>query len=326
MVLHAVGQPLELRDFDVAEPGPDEVRLRVAACGVCRTDLHLVDGELPNPLLPGIPGHEVVGEIEALGAEAYAAGHRVGDCLGVPWLGGTCGHCRFCAGGRENLCDEAQFIGYTRPGGFATHIVARAAYCLPLPRGADPVATAPLLCAGLIGWRCLRQAGEGESLGLFGFGAAGHLVAQVARQQGRRVYAFTRPGDARAQEFARSLGATWAGDSTHASPAKLDAAIVFAPDGGLVPLALQAIDKGGTVVCGGIHMSDIPSCPYRQLWHERRIVSVANLTRADMREFGEWIAAQPLHVQARRYPLERANEALADLRAGSFDGAAVLVP
>jgi propanol-preferring alcohol dehydrogenase len=324
MVLEGIGQPLVLREMDVAEPGPDEVRLRVAACGVCRTDLHVVDGELPHPLLPCVPGHEIVGVVEALGVQV--SGISLGDCLGVPWLGGTCGHCRYCLAGRENLCDFPEFTGYTRPGGYASHVIARADYCLKLSSEADPIATAPLLCAGLIGWRSLRLAGPGETLGIYGFGAAGHLVAQVALAQGRRVYAFTRPGDRQAQHFARDVGVHWAGDSTHAAPEVLDAALVFAPDGKLVPRALAAVGKGGIVVCGGIHMSDLPAMPYRLLWEERHLASVANLTRSDMCEFSDWIAGHPLRVQTLSFELEQANQALAGLRAGAFDGAAVLVP
>ena len=326
MVLESVGHRLQMREMAAAEPGPGEVRLRVAACGVCRTDLHVVDGELPNPRLPCVPGHEIVGVVEALGPGTQGAGIAVGDCLGVPWLGSTCGRCRYCASGRENLCDNPEFIGYTRPGGFASHVVARLDYCLPLSAQSDPVATAPLLCAGLIGWRSLRLAGQGEALGIYGFGAAGHLVAQMAMAKGWRVHAFVRPGDTRAQRFAQGLGVAWAGDSTQAPPEALDAAIIFAPDGGLVPMALQAVGKGGTVVCGGIHMSPIPAMPYRLLWEERRLSSVANLTRADMREFAAWLATHPLQVHTRTYALEDANEALADLRSGGFDGAAVLVP
>ena len=261
MVLVRVGRPLELQEFDCVDPAPGDLRLRVLACGVCRTDLHLIDGELPNVATPVVPGHEVVGMVEAVGPGDRHDGFQVGDVVGVPWLGGTCGHCRSCASGRENLCDSPEFTGYTRSGGYASHIIARADYCVPLPAGCDPVSAAPLLCAGLIGWRSLKLAGPGESLGIYGFGAAGHLVAQIALSQGRRVYAFTRPGDESTQAFARSLGVAWAGASTHAAPESLDAAIIFAPDGSLVPLALQAVHKGGTVVCGGIHMSDIPKFP-----------------------------------------------------------------
>jgi propanol-preferring alcohol dehydrogenase len=324
MVLTRVGQPLQLQEFDCVEPGRGDVRLQVLACGVCRTDLHIVDGELTQVSMPVVPGHEVVGVVEALGPGTEDSGLRVGDLAGVPWLGGTCGHCRYCRSGHENLCDEPEFTGCTHAGGFATHIIARADFCVPLPPGSDPVATAPLLCAGLIGWRSLKLAGPGDTLGIYGFGAAGHLVAQVALGQGRRVYAFTRAGDVEAQRFARSLGVAWAGASTHPSPEPLDAAIVFAPDGALVPLALQAVRKGGIVVCGGIHMSDIPAFPYRLLWEERRLVSVANLTRADAREFAEELQRRPLAVHATAYPLERANEALDDLRHGRLQGAAVL--
>lgn len=326
MVLARVGQPLQLQEFACGEPGPGELRLRVLACGVCRTDLHVVDGELPHVHPPLVPGHEIVGVVEALGpgADADGGGWRVGGLAGVAWLGGTCGRCRYCRAGQENLCDAPEFTGYTRAGGYASHVVARAAYCIALPAGCDPVQTAPLLCAGLIGWRSLKLAGPGESLGIYGFGAAGHLVAQVALRQGRRVHAFTRPGDAAAQAFARALGATWAGDSTQPAPEPLDAAIVFAPVGALVPIALQAVRKGGIVVCGGIHMSDIPAFAYRLLWEERRLVSVANLTRKDAREFVAELGAHPLAVQATAYPLESANQALEDLRHGRLQGAAVL--
>jgi propanol-preferring alcohol dehydrogenase len=326
MVLEAPGRPLRLLERDDPEPGPGEVRLRVQACAVCRTDLHVVDGELPLPRLPLVPGHEIVGIVEALGAgvSAPAPGERVG----VAWLGHTCGHCPYCLGGRENLCDAPLFTGHGRDGGFATHVVAEAAFCLPLaPLAADSEHVAPLLCAGLIGWRSLRMAGDdARRIGLYGFGAAAHLIAQVARHQGREVYAFTRRGDAAAQAFARSLGAAWAGASDEMPPAPLDAAILFAPVGELVPLALRAVRKGGRVVCGGIHMSDIPSFPYRLLWEERQLVSVANLTRADGAEFLRFAARTPLHVQTTRYALEQANEALDDLRAGRLQGAAVLIP
>jgi propanol-preferring alcohol dehydrogenase len=324
MVLTRIGGPLELREFARPEPGPGEVRLRVLACGVCRTDLHVLDGELPQLLLPVIPGHEIVAVVEAIGAGCQAAGIRPGDTVGLPWLGGTCGHCDYCRSQRENLCDAPEFTGYTRPGGYATHVLARAEYCLPLAAHCDPIRTAPLLCAGLIGWRCLRMAGAGDALGLYGFGAAAHIVAQVAARQGRRVFAFTRPGDLAAQEFARSLGVAWAGDSTQPPPQLLDAAIIFAPDGALVPLALQAVRKGGAVVCGGIHMSDLPGFPYRLLWQERRLLSVANLTREDAREFTAFVRVHPPTIHAVEYPLERANEALRDLRAGRLQGAAVL--
>jgi propanol-preferring alcohol dehydrogenase len=324
MVLAQVGHPLQWRERALPAPGAGEVRLRVLACGVCRTDLHVVDGELPPVALPVVPGHEIVGEVEALGEGAQGAGLALGDRVGVGWLGGACGQCPYCRAGRENLCDAPEFTGYTRDGGFASHVVARAAFCIPLPADRDPVATAPLLCAGLIGWRSLKAAGEARTLGLYGFGAAAHLVAQVAQGQGRRVFAFTRPGDAASQVFARSLGAAWAGDAPTPPPEPLVAAIVFAPDGALVPVALAALRKGGTVVCAGIHMSDIPAFPYRLLWNERRVVSVANLTRADAREFAGVLAARPPVAHTTVYPLARANEALADLRAGRFHGAAVL--
>lgn len=306
------------------EPGPGDLRLRVLACGVCRTDLHIVDGELPHVHTPLVPGHEVVGVVEAMGAGTESLSLHVGSLVGVPWLGGTCGRCKYCVAARENLCDEAEFTGYTCAGGFASQMIARAGFCIPLPMNSDPVATAPLLCAGLIGWRSLKLAGPGDSLGIYGFGAAGHLVAQIALRQGRRVYAFTRPDDGKAREFARSLGVTWAGASTQPTPELLDAAILFAPDGSLVPLALRAVRKGGIVVCGGIHMSDVPAFPYRLLWEERRLVSVANLTRSDAHEFAEALKLHPLSVHATTYPLEQANEALDDLRRGRLQGAAVL--
>ncbi|PPE69942.1 zinc-dependent alcohol dehydrogenase family protein [Caldimonas thermodepolymerans] len=327
MVLHAPGQPLRLEERPDPVPGSGEVRLRVHACAVCRTDLHVVHGELPHPRLPLVPGHEIVGEVDALGPGV--TGWRPGQRAGVPWLGQTCGHCRYCGAGRENLCDTPVFTGYTRDGGYATHVVAAADYCLPLDGLPEPDAAriAPLLCAGLIGYRSLRAAGDDAmDLGLYGFGAAAHLLAQVASHQGRRVHAFTRPGDRDGQAFARSLGAVWAGGSDERPPCELDAAILFAPVGELVPLALQAVRKGGRVVCGGIHMSDIPSFPYRLLWEERELVSVANLTRADGRDFLAAIAGMPLRVEVTRYQLERANEALADLAAGALQGAAVLIP
>jgi propanol-preferring alcohol dehydrogenase len=326
MVLHRCGEPLRLEQRPDPVPGPGEVRLRVLACAVCRTDLHVVDGELPSPRLPLVPGHEIVGEVEALGPGA--ANLALGQRVGVPWLAHTCGHCRYCGGGRENLCDAPLFTGYTRDGGFATHVVADAAFCLPLaPLALDAVHVAPLLCAGLIGWRCLRAAGDGAvELGLYGFGAAAHLLAQVARHQGRRVYAFTRPGDVQAQTLARQLGAHWVGGSDQAPPGPLDAAIIFAPVGALVPAALAAVRKGGRVVCGGIHMSDIPAFPYALLWQERELVSVANLTRADGHDFLRQAAAIPLDVHASTYPLAQANAALDDLRAGRVQSAAVLVP
>jgi propanol-preferring alcohol dehydrogenase len=325
MVLHAPGQTLRLEERADPSPGAGEVRLRVQACAVCRTDLHVVDGELPSTRFPIVPGHEIVGIVDRLGAEV--TGLHLGQRVGVPWLAHTCGDCAFCRLGRENLCDTPLFTGHGRDGGFATHVVAQAAFCLPLELPGDAVHLAPLLCAGLIGWRALRMAGDdATSLGLYGFGAAAHLIAQVAHHQGRRTYAFTRPGDTRAQAFARSLGATWAGGSDESPPEPLDAAIIFAPVGALVPPALRAVRKGGRVVCGGIHMSDIPSFPYRLLWEERQLLSVANLTRTDAAEFLGFAASVPLQVRTTTYPLERANDALADLRAGRLEGAAVLVP
>jgi len=325
MVLREPRRPLELERRDDPEPGAGEVRLRVEACAVCRTDLHVVDGELALPRLPIVPGHEIVGVVDRVGAGVDAL--AIGDRVGVPWLGHTCGRCAFCTSGAENLCDAPVFTGHGRDGGFASHVVAEAAYCIALPRDAEELQLAPLLCAGLIGWRSLAMAGEdaGE-LGLYGFGAAAHLVAQVAQQRGARVHAFTRPGDVAGQEFARALGAAWAGGSDERPPVELDAAIVFAPVGALVPAALAAVRKGGRVVCGGIHMSDIPSFGYALLWGERQVRSVANLTRQDAAEFFAFVARRPLRVDAIRYRLEDANVALDDLRAGRIKGAAVLVP
>lgn len=323
MVLNAIGDPLRLEHWPYPLPASAEVRLRVEACGVCRTDLHVIDGELPAVTLPVVPGHEIVGIVDRLGAGVSAL--AIGDRVGVPWLGHTCGECRYCTGGAENLCDFPQFMGYTRPGGFASHVIADAAYCIPLVGYADPVAVAPLLCAGLIGWRCLAKAGDAHSLGLYGFGAAAHIIAQVAIWQGRRVYAFTRPGDVATQAFARSLGAVWAGSSGEQPPELLDAAILFAPDGSLVPKALGTVRKGGRVVCGGIHMSDIPAFPYRLLWQERQLLSVANLTREDARSFFAIAPQAGVVTSTTPYSLERANEAVADLRAGRIHGAAVLI-
>jgi alcohol dehydrogenase, propanol-preferring len=325
MVLHTPGEPLRLEERPDPEPAAGEVRLRVLACAVCRTDLHVVDGELPGTRLPIVPGHEIVGTVDRLGVGVTTL--RLGDRVGVPWLAHTCGHCLYCRTRRENLCDEPLFTGHGRDGGFATHVVADAAFCLPLTLPLDAVHVAPLLCAGLIGWRSLRKAGEdAAALGLYGFGAAAHLVTQIARHQSRKVYAFTRPGDEQSQAFARSLGAAWAGGSQDAPPEPLDAAIIFAPAGDLVPNALRAVRKGGRVVCGGIHMSDIPSFAYRLLWEERHLMSVANLTRDDGMAFLRFIAGVPLRVETTTYPLTHANEALADLRAGRLQGAAVLVP
>jgi len=323
MVLHAPRERLVFEERPDPQPGAGEIRIRIEACGVCRTDLHVVDGDLPDPKLPIVPGHEIVGRIEAAGPGVdLAPGARVG----APWLGHACGHCRYCASGRENLCDAPQFNGFTRDGGFATHMVADAAFAFPLPDDIDPVAAAPLLCAGLIGWRALKAAGDAELVGLYGFGAAAHIIAQVCRFQGRRVFAFTRPGDAASQNFARALGAEWAGASEEAPPEELDAAIIFAPVGALAPAALAALRKGGRVVCAGIHMSDIPSFPYSLLWGERSIASVANLTRADGEEFLRLAPRAGVRTTTRVYPLERANEALDDLRHGRFDGAAVIRP
>ncbi len=324
MVLNALRTPLKLEQRATPSPDEGEILVRVSACAVCRTDLHVVDGDLPDTRLPIVPGHEIVGCVEAVGPSVsqFAIGARVG----IPWLGGTCGACAFCESGHENLCDHPAFTGYTRNGGFASHVVADANYVLPLPDNLGDVETAPLLCAGLIGWRCLTKVPEGQTLGLYGFGAAAHIIAQIAHAQGRRVFAFTRPGDRDAQLLARSLGCVWAGGSDEASPETLDAAIIFAPVGALVPAALRAVRKGGRVVCGGIHMTDVPAFPYRILWGEREVVSVANLTRADARNFFAVAVQTPLKVHTTRYPLERANEALADLRDGSIVGAAVLVP
>jgi len=324
MLLEQIGQPLQLRELPVPQPGPGEVRVRVLACGVCRTDLHVVDGELPEAPLPIIPGHEIVGRVDALGEGV--TGFEPGQRVGIPWLGHTCGTCSYCQHAEENLCDAPQFTGYTRPGGYAEYVVADARFAFALGEEGDPVALAPLLCAGLIGWRSLVKAGDGKRLGLYGFGAAAHIVMQVARWQGRDVYAFSRPGDVAAQDFARSLGAVWAGDSGELPPAPLDAAIIYAPAGELVPAALRALRKGGRVVCAGIHMSDIPSFPYDILWQEREVVSVANLTRQDGLEFFPVAAQVGIHTETHAYPLEQANQALDDLRNGRFQGAAVLVP
>ncbi len=309
---------------DVPRPGRGEVRLAVSACGVCRTDLHVVDGELPHPKLPIVPGHEIVGRIVALGegVEHLSLGQRVG----VPWLGWTCGDCAYCARGEENLCPFARFTGYDMDGGFATETIADARYVFALPEGYSDRSAAPLMCAGLIGWRALRAAGPGERLGLYGFGAAAHIVAQIATARGQRVFAFVRPGDQQAKAFARRMGAGWAGDSDDAPPELLDAAILFAPVGALVPAALRAVRPGGTVVCGGIHMSDIPSFPYSILWGERKIVSIANLTRRDGVEFLTFAAKTPLAIETVSFPLAQANQALSDFRAGRLSGAAVLIP
>jgi propanol-preferring alcohol dehydrogenase len=324
MVLKKIGTALEWTELADPQPGPGEIRVKVAACGVCRTDLHVVDGELPNPKVPIIPGHEVIGRIDALGAGVE--GLRIGERVGLPWLGHTCGVCPYCLGGQENLCDHPVFTGYTRDGGFATATITDARFAFPLGEAGSDEALAPLLCAGLIGWRSLVLAGDGKRLGLYGFGAAAHILAQVAARQGRSVYAFTRPGDKVAQAFARSLGAIWAGGSDEMPPEPLDAAILFAAVGDLVPLALMAVRKGGRVVCAGIHMSDIPSFPYRLLWEERQLLSVANLTRQDGIDFLRQAPSFGIVTKTTGYPLEKANQALADLRAGRFEGAAVLLP
>ena len=324
MVLERPQTSLVLREQSIPQPAAGEILVDVSACGVCRTDLHVVDGELPHPKLPIVPGHEIVGRVAAMGPGV--SGFALGARVGVPWLGHTCGVCPYCRDNKENLCDAPLFTGYTRDGGYATHAVADANYCFLLPDGIGDAEAAPLLCAGLIGWRSYRMAGEGRDLGLYGFGAAAHILAQVARAQGRRVYAFTRGGDKAAQDFARALGAVWAGASEDTPPTPLDAAIIFAPVGALVPLALKAVKKGGRVVCGGIHMSDIPSFPYDILWEERQILSVANLTRADAREFLDIAPKAGIKTEVTRYALEDANRALSDLRAGRLQGAAVLVP
>ena len=324
MVLNKPGTPLVWTDLPDRQPGAGEVRVKVLACGVCRTDLHLLDGELPDPKSPIIPGHEIVGRIDAIGPDVE--GLTMGERVGIPWLGHTCGVCPYCRAHEENLCDAPLFTGYTRDGGFATAVIADARFAFPLGDTGSDVSLAPLLCAGLIGWRSLKIAGDGKRLGLYGFGAAGHIVAQVAKWQGREVFAFTRPGDTGTQEFARSLGVTWAGGSDQSPPELLDAAIIYATAGELVPQALKAVHKGGRVVCAGIHMSDIPSFPYRILWEERQLVSVANLTRQDGIDFLRLAPKIGIDVKTTVYPLEQANKALEDLRAGRFDGAAVLVP
>jgi alcohol dehydrogenase, propanol-preferring len=322
MVLDRPGEPLRLRRVPRPVPDPGQLLLRVRACAVCRTDLHVVDGDLPEPKLPLIPGHEIVGVIEEIGPSVDS--WRLGERAGVPWLGWTCGGCDFCRVGRENLCDRARFTGYNLDGGYADYVLADARFCFRIPEAYGDALAAPLLCAGLIGSRALEAAGNARVLGLYGFGAAAHLVAQVARHQGRTIYAFTRPGDTEGQRFARELGAAWAGGSDESPPDPLDAAIIFAPVGDLVPVALRAVRKGGTVVCAGIHMSDIPTFPYEILWGERVIRSVANLTRRDGERFLELAPKVPVRTEIERYPLEAANDALAALRAGRIRGAAVL--
>ncbi|TLX08843.1 zinc-dependent alcohol dehydrogenase family protein [Rhizobium sp. MHM7A] len=324
MVLEAVGSPLRPVEWPDPVPQSGQLMLRVEACAVCRTDLHVCDGDLSAPKLPLIPGHEIVGRVEAVGEGVPS--QRVGQRVGVPWLGHTCGCCSFCLNNEENLCDQPQFTGYTRDGGFATHVVADADYAFVLDEQADPVALAPLLCAGLIGWRSLKQAGGGARIGLYGFGAAAHIIAQVCRWQGREVYAFSRPGDDAAQRFALDLGAAWAGGSDQRPPVMLDAAIIFASVGQLVPAALQAVRKGGRVVCGGIHMSDLPAMAYALIWGERSLVSVANLTRRDAEEFFPVARQAGVRTHTTTYPLMDANRALDDLRAGRLSGAALLTP
>ena len=324
MVLRQLHSPLEWTELPDRQPAPGEIRVRVGACGVCRTDLHVVDGELPDPLLPIIPGHEIVGRIDALGASVQ--GLKLGQRVGIPWLGHTCGVCAFCKMQRENLCDHPLFTGYTRDGGFAAATLADARFAFPLGEQGSDESLAPLLCAGLIGWRALTIAGDAPNLGLYGFGAAAHILAQVAKWQGRSVFAFTRPGDEATQRFARGLGAAWVGGSDQMPPRPLDAAIIFATVGDLVPMALKAVRKGGRVVCAGIHMSDIPSFPYRLLWEERQLLSVANLTREDGLDFLAKVPQMGIVTKTTHHRLQQANEALADLRAGRFAGAAVLLP
>ena len=323
MVLKGIGQALKLSEVPVPNAAPDQVLIRVSACAVCRTDLHVVDGDLPHPKLPLIPGHEIIGEV--VGTGKNVKGLEPGLRVGVPWLGKTCGHCDYCSHGQENLCDEAEFTGYDLDGGYAEYTVAHQDFVFPIEGPLSDVAAAPLLCAGLIGYRSLRMAGDGERIGIYGFGAAAHIVSQVAVYQGRKIYAFTRSGDNDAQDFAKQLGAVWAGGSEESCPEQLDAAIIYAPVGGLVPAALRSLKKGGIVVCAGIHMSDIPAFPYAILWGERMIRSVANLTRKDGEEFLQLAGRIPVHTETREYKLAEANLALDDLRHSRFQGAAVLV-
>jgi alcohol dehydrogenase, propanol-preferring len=341
MIFESVGRPLRPAEVPGPVPGPGQLRVKVEACGICRTDLHVVDGELPHPKLPLIPGHQIVGTVDAVGEGAAQDGAAagadvatrdgavatpvVGERVGIPWLGWTCGRCRFCLSGRENLCDRAKFTGYDLDGGFAEYAVADGRFAFRVPAGYPPIQAAPLLCAGLIGYRSLMMTGEAEKLGVYGYGSAAHIITQVARYQGRRVFAFTRPGDAASQGFAREMGAEWAGDTAEAAPEELDAALIFAPAGELVPLALRAVAKGGVVVCGGIHMSDIPSFPYEILWGERTVRSVANLTRRDGEEFLALAPRVPVRTEVELFELEEANEALQRLREGRIRGAAVLV-
>ncbi|MCB1854385.1 MAG: zinc-dependent alcohol dehydrogenase family protein [Halieaceae bacterium] len=324
MVLARPGEPMTLQELPVPEPGSGQVLIKITACGICRTDLHVIDGELTEPALPLIPGHQIVGTVQRLGAGV--TGLVPGQRVGVPWLGGSCGHCWFCRHQRENLCDEARYTGYQINGGFAEYTVASAAYCFDLPAQYEDLQAAPLLCAGLIGYRAYRLVEDAATIGLYGFGAAAHILAQVAAHRGQTIYAFTRQGDTQAQQFALELGAAWAGDSRQLPPQALDGAIIFAPEGELLPLALRAVRKGGRVVCAGIHMSDIPSFPYELLWGEREVCSVANLTRRDGTEFLPLAAAVPVRTTVHPYPLHQANQALEDLRQGRFTGAAVLLP
>ena len=323
-VLHKTGEPLLLEKREIPRPGTGELLIEVEACAVCRTDLHVVDGDLKDARLPLIPGHEIVGKVVAVGEGVIAT--RLGQRVGVPWLGHTCGRCDYCRRGAENLCDDPVFTGYTRDGGFATHAIADDNFSIELDPTADPVSLAPLLCAGLIGWRSLKKAGEAQKIGLYGFGAAAHIIAQICKWQNREVYAFTRKEDLAAQNFARKLGVAWAGGSGETPPEVLDAAIIFAPIGDLVPVALRAVRKGGRVVCGGIHMSDIPSMPYATIWGERELLSVANLTRKDAREFFPIASEAGVRTTTSRYSLQDANIALKDLRSGDLSGAAVIIP
>lgn len=322
MILYSIGEPLELRDVPVPQPGKQQILLKVQSCGICRTDLHIVDGELENPELPLVLGHQIVGIVEETGAEV--SNIEVGDKVGVPWLGYTCGSCEFCRSDQENLCDNARFTGYNINGGFAEYTVADAHFCFPIPEEYPAIQAAPLLCAGLIGYRSLRKTGNAQTLGFYGFGSAAHILTQVARHQNKEVYAFTRSGDKEGQQFARSLGAVWAGGSETHPPESLDAAIIFAPVGKLVPQALKSVKKGGKVVCAGIHMSDIPGFPYSDLWEERSIESVANLTRQDGVDFMQLAPRIPVESTVTTYPLAEVNKALNDLRAGNFEGSAVL--
>lgn len=324
MVLEKQRTPLRMMEIAQPKPGPGEVLIQVSACAVCRTDLHVLDGELPDPKLPLVPGHEIVGNVVEAGSDARW--FNVGARVGVPWLGWTCGECAFCLSDRENLCQRARFTGYTLDGGYAEYVAADERFCFPIPNKCSDAEAAPLLCAGLIGYRSLMKTGAAKRIGIYGFGAAAHIITQVARYQAREIYAFTRPGDTEGQRFAKSVGASWAGDSETLPPEKLDAAIIFAPVGELVPHALQALNKGGVVVCGGIHMSDIPSFPYNLLWNERSICSVANLTRRDGKEFFLIAPRVPVKTTVQTFPLEEANEALTRLREGKVRGAAVLVP